>query len=442
MNTIYVDCTSIALTDLNTGIQRVERNLIKSMADRSKRHGLAVVPVYCYDGTNFKRFQHPGLDDIRYDAGYLRAVRFRASEFGRFRKLLTTAFPFGRFKSWMSEYWRGWNKLFLTPILLILVSPVVLVAMVHGALSKPGGHWEPEEGDMLFLPGSSWWESSGIVRFLSRVKAKGGTVAVLIYDLFAATHPEYFDKAISRRFSGALPVVLDAADIVIAISAATESDVAEYLANHPSERTQHLSHLHLGVDSKVLQSGGNVREALCELFVGGNSVYLCVGTLEPRKNHGYLLDAFEILWADNDDVSLCLVGREGWLSSALLQRLRGHPEWGRKLFWFSDISDQELSYCYGNAKALIFSSHAEGFGLPLIEALQEGCPVMASDIPVFREVGGRHCEFFSLESPADLARMIRKHEGGERSLTEGFHWQDWDETADKFLDLLSGGIRN
>lgn len=137
---------------------------------------------------------------------------------------------------------------------------------------------------------------------------------------------------------------------------------------------------------------------ITRLFSAG-SVYLAVGTIEPRKNHEYLLDAFELAWGAGSEARLCIIGRIDWKREALLKRICEHAEFGRRLFMFNEISDSGLQYAYGHAKALVFSSHDEGFGLPLVEAMQRGLPVMGSDIPVFHEIGGDYMAYFALQQP-------------------------------------------
>ncbi len=87
-----------------------------------------------------------------------------------------------------------------------------------------------------------------------------------------------------------------------------------------------------------------------------------------------------------------------------VEQLQKHSQYGKSLFWLNDATDTELAFCYRNARALVYPSIIEGFGLPLVEALYYGCPVLASDIPVFHEIGGDHCTYFSLESSAQLGR--------------------------------------
>ena len=88
------------------------------------------------------------------------------------------------------------------------------------------------------------------------------------------------------------------------------------------------------------------------------------------------------------------------------QRKHRHPGYGRNLFMFNDLSDGELDYCYRHAKGFLFPSKAEGYGLPIVEALSYGLPVLSSDIPIHREVGKTCCSYFDLADAACLARQI------------------------------------
>ena len=79
-----------------------------------------------------------------------------------------------------------------------------------------------------------------------------------------------------------------------------------------------------------------------------------------------------------------LVGRIGWAVDDLRDIIRSHAEYGGKLLWFDNVGDLELERIYRACKGVIIASHAEGFGLPLIEALGYNKPVLARDLPIFR----------------------------------------------------------
>ncbi|MGV8743960.1 glycosyltransferase, partial [Pseudomonas aeruginosa] len=83
---------------------------------------------------------------------------------------------------------------------------------------------------------------------------------------------------------------------------------------------------------------------------------LKVSTIEPRKNHGYLLDAFERAWAQGSEARVCIAGRIGWKSEALVERVRQQPDLNKRLFMFTDISDKSMEYAYCHAASLVFPS--------------------------------------------------------------------------------------
>ena len=118
-------------------------------------------------------------------------------------------------------------------------------------------------------------------------------------------------------------------------------------------------------------------------------------------------------------------------------RLRHHPQIGEKLFWFEDLSDDEVDYCYHHTAGLITTSYAEGFNLPIVEALSRGCPVLASDVPVHREVGSPYAAFFPSRDATALARLIADHQRsgllpGAKS-PDGFRWPGWSESCREML---------
>ena len=167
---------------------------------------------------------------------------------------------------------------------------------------------------------------------------------------------------------------------------------------------------------------------------------LAVGTIEPRKGQTQLLDAMERLWAKGIDVNLVLVGKNGWKVETLVKRLRSHPELNHRLYWLEGISDEYLEKVYGSCSCLVAASLGEGFGLPLIEAAQKKLPILARDLPVFREVAGNFASYFHGTDPADLSQAIEtwlnRFASGEHVHSEGMHWLTWKESAEALKALL------
>ena len=201
-----------------------------------------------------------------------------------------------------------------------------------------------------------------------------------------------------------------------------------------------FDHFYLGSELDLIDEARAASAEIIATFAEKNAVYLAVSTIEPRKNQSYLVDAFDLLWQQNIPTILCIVGRVGWKCEDFIRRVRNHPEFGRRLFMHNDASDTDLNYCYTHAKALLCPSITEGFGLPIVEAMQRGLPVMASDIPVFREVGSDFIAYFDLANPASLADLVISFEKtgkfpAQRSVSE-WQWINWSGAADMLISKI------
>jgi len=106
------------------------------------------------------------------------------------------------------------------------------------------------------------------------------------------------------------------------------------------------------------------------------------------------------------DATFIMAGAVGWQGKPILESLRSHPAWGRSLLHFEDLDDAELDHAYRHARAVVFPSLAEGYGLPIVEALARGTPVLASDLLVHREVGGGACRYFNPRDAESLATLL------------------------------------
>lgn len=271
--------------------------------------------------------------------------------------------------------------------------------------------------DHLIILDASWTRDiwSGVREF----RARGGRVTVVVYDLIPLTHPEFCEPDHVACFSDWMRNVTREADVCVGISRFVRDEVRGYLKGLDPVRPPKTDFFYLGADLLQLsQTASEPRLELVRLF-GSRPVYIMVSTIEPRKNHALVLKAFEQLWRQGVDVSLVIIGRSGWKVEALLDTISQHEENGQRLFHFSDLTDCELVWCYEHAKALIFASHIEGFGLPLIEAMHYRLPVLASDIPIHHEVAGEGALYFSPRKPGDLCQLIGTIEAGAQALEGG-----------------------
>jgi len=135
-----------------------------------------------------------------------------------------------------------------------------------------------------------------------------------------------------------------------------------------------------------------------------------VGTLEPRKEHSQVLDAFELMWSEGKDKKLLIVGKKGWCVENLSKRIKNHHQYNKNLIWLENCSDEFLTELYSKSKGLIAASWAEGYGLPLIESYKSGLSVFCRDIPVFREVANKFATFFSATDPQSFLKQFQQWE--------------------------------
>jgi glycosyltransferase involved in cell wall biosynthesis len=173
---------------------------------------------------------------------------------------------------------------------------------------------------------------------------------------------------------------------------------------------------------------------------------MMVGSIEPRKNHRFVLDAFDRFWQRGGEGSLLIIGRYGWKTDDVIERIAKHRQLGHQLHILRDASDSELDYAYRNASALVIASEIEGFGLPVVEAFQRGLPVLCSDIPVFREIADGRATFFDLSDPCRLSAALQafcdRHDLADRRARTPQRWLTWRESTEQlfraFLEALDG----
>lgn len=280
---------------------------------------------------------------------------------------------------------------------------------------------------------------------LERMRARGVTMNFVVYDLLLDQHPEWWVQPMPELFQSWLSSISVLADRLICISGAVASDMKTWLLRHRPVRDRGqptVVSFHLGADIQgSLPSRGLPPDADSTLdSIRKRPSLLAVGTIEPRKGHAQLLDAMEILWAKGIDANLVLVGKQGWKVESLVKRLRAHHELNHRLLWLEGISDEFLEQVYAASSCLVAASLGEGFGLPLIEAAQKSMPILARDLPVFREVASTHASYFNGNEPEALAKAIEmwlyQFSRKEHIRSENMPWLTWKESATELIKLL------
>lgn len=280
--------------------------------------------------------------------------------------------------------------------------------------------------------------------FLSKMQRMGVRTFFMVYDLLPIEMPDYFVDGMKESFEVWLEIITRY-DGIIGISQASADAVKDWQAKNRSVTHQgafeyYAVHLGADIESSAPTMGmpADAQDVLAAMTA--RPCFLMTGTLEPRKGQSQVLDAFDLLWAQGQDVSLVIVGKKGWRIDEFAERLVKHPEMGARLFWLEGISDEYLQQVYAKATCLIAASWGEGFGLPLIEAAHHGIPIIARNLPVFREVAGDHAFYFNSKNAnglaASIAEWLELHSAGAAPQSKGMPVLTWAETARMILDIL------
>jgi alpha-1,2-rhamnosyltransferase len=279
-----------------------------------------------------------------------------------------------------------------------------------GLPGEPGPPFEARPGDLLLLADGFW--KDGLAEAVAKARCAGARAVWLAHDALPFNAPELFRPDFVRRFEETFRALAAEADALLTFSEVARREVEGVLGALPDVgRALPSAVVRPGADLDVRpQEGDADRRALARALdlpdAGDAPLFACVATLEPRKNHGFLLDAFERVWSAGGAARLLLLGDPGWECQDLLARLSAHPELERRLFVRHRADDVLLARVYAAASALVYVSKVEGFGLPIVEALHAGLPVLASDVPAHREAGGEFARYVPLADPAPLAEAI------------------------------------
>ncbi|WP_159727429.1 glycosyltransferase family 1 protein [Methylosinus sp. Ce-a6] len=265
----------------------------------------------------------------------------------------------------------------------------------------------PAAGDKFLLLDAGWHLTAEYSHMIDAVADAGGETIGCLYDLIPILYPSVVTDSAQSAFVEWFDLLVRKSDAIVGISKAVIDDFDAYARARrlPCKPGLRLGWWPLGADFQAPSDAAPSARAM-QAAAGPAPLFLSVGTLEPRKGHAIALDAFDRWWREGADVRYVIVGSKGWNVRALQRRILTHPEFGRRLFWLQGVSDADLRHLYQSTRALVFPSIAEGFGLPLVEAAHFGARAIASDIRVFREVGGDWASYFDpADSDALLARM-------------------------------------
>lgn len=264
---------------------------------------------------------------------------------------------------------------------------------------------------------------------------------VTVHDLGAEFLAEYHQFPQKLYLNRSTEYVACHADQIIAVSNSTKRDLQKIFSVPESRVTV----IYEGVDLerfKPLKKKEDL-ERIRQKYQLLNEFLLFVGTIQPRKNLANLIEAFaRSLSESRKKIDLVLVGKKGWLTDEIYgkPKLLGIEE---RVFFLDYVTAEDLPYFYNLASLFVLSSFYEGFGLPILEAMACGCPVIGSNCSSIPEVIGEAGLLFNPNSPREISRSIREMLENENLRAEkisqglkrvkGFTWE---KTAQKTLKLF------
>ena len=261
------------------------------------------------------------------------------------------------------------------------------------------------------------WREYGIVRDLQKdkvqiyhglsgelpwgIRKSGIRSVVTIHDLIFLRHPEFYPWIDRKIYAWKFRRTLKEADHIIAISECTKRDVLELGQVDPGRVTvvyQSCAPRFTKEVSFLEQDQMRLQYGLPKRFI------LNVGTIERRKN---ILLAVKALPDLPSDLSLVIIGRHTDYTNEVLDYVNTH-DLSRRVFILHDVPDEHLPALYAQAEAFVYPSVYEGFGIPIIEAISSGLPVVACTGSCLEEAGGPDSLYVPTDDPVSLAVAVRQ----------------------------------
>lgn len=272
----------------------------------------------------------------------------------------------------------------------------------------------------------------------AKLRAEGARFVCLVHDLIPIEFPEYARPNGADLHRRRIVTMAELADGLIANSQATARSIARFIGG--SAPLPPIRIAHLGCDPLAAGEASAPVPALPEPY------FVVLSTIEPRKNHLLLLNIWrrmiETLGPERTP-HLAIVGRRGWENENVVDMLDRCASIRDHVHEFPGLSDAGLASLLRRARALLCPSFAEGFGMPVTEALLCGTPVICSDLPALREAGGDVPDFLDPLDGPEWIRAIVDYSAPDGSMRErqlerlaGWRAPGWHDHIGVLLDLV------
>ncbi|MFN5242159.1 MAG: glycosyltransferase family 4 protein [Aphanizomenon sp.] len=424
---IFIDCTHTAnYTYKNTGIHRVVRQITSELLKIAiSNPTLEVIPVK-FDGTFITKVISLDEQNIMcspQDRKEIIAVEKIAKKLG-------------------SYIHRIENKLKqLLPGYLIVSNRIKQKSEFAGIKFS--------SGDIYLIADANWDLPQSYYYFLQHLKKYEVTIVSICYDLIPIKFPEFCSKDFVKCFRKFYYQYSDCFDKVICISRQSAEDYikAKKEGVLPSNnKNQVVDSFRLGSDYSKDKQLENQDDNIDNYKIPSllNQKYiLVVGSLVPHKNIKTIVAAFDLLTISNENIHLVFAGNRGWHkdTDVLIGKNKLYEE---RIHILDSVTDSQLNLLYKNCYCLVQASFYEGFGLPVVEALQHSKPVISSNGGSLPEVGGDFCLYFEPTEPIQLYQALEKLVESDDFYNElvthienNYSPFSWQESAKQLLSLLA-----
>ena len=429
---IFLDCTHTAKhTYKNTGIHRVVRELTSELLKISSNCTDIEIVAVMFDGSFMRRVTNLNQQQENHFIKvnkYLELTKINIKVqalFFKLRNKFINLLYISNLIYWFDSNSENKKKDFLE---------------FEGSIVQPE--------DIYVIADANWDLPKTYYQFLQLLKRHKVPIVVICYDLIPIKFPEFSSKRHTKAFTKFYSDYSTLFDKVLCISKKSAEDYnnAKNQGILTSNNSQIVQSFRLGCnyykyDFFQNKENNNFDVKLQKLL---NKKYiLVVGSLVPHKNIKAVIAAFDLLINySHDDVFLIFAGNKGWHSETD-NLIESNKMYGKLIQILGSVTDTQLDFLYQNCYCLVQASFYEGFGLPVVEALQHCKPVIASNGGSLPEVGGDFCRYFSPTEPTELYEALKELLDSEiyynnlvnriRNKYIPFSWQ---ESAEEFLSCL------
>ncbi|KXK25843.1 MAG: Mannosylfructose-phosphate synthase [candidate division WS6 bacterium OLB20] len=251
-----------------------------------------------------------------------------------------------------------------------------------------------------------------------------------IHDLAPVIYPQYFSRKAAFTYKRSAAKLLKHAWKVATVSEAVRTELETFAGR----KTPDISVLYPGLNPWIVSNHSDESSEILQQLP--NRFLLSVSTLEPRKNHINMIEAYAKI-RESAGMPLVVVGKKGWFYKDIFETV-SRLGLEKDVIFLGYVRNEDLAGLYKRAAGFVYISFYEGFGMPPVEALYNNVPVLVSDIPVFRETLAGHALFTNPTDPAiissALTSLLNTTPPDARTfVTERYNW---DVTADRLLSII------